>query len=171
MRKNLRQSIMKSLGRFLAIVAIIALGAGIFVGLNVTKTDMLATGQRFTNETNMFDLRLLSSYGWEAEHVEQVAALEGVADAEGMVSLDVLVNPDGQGDMVYRLHSIPERINKIVLTGGRMPQAPDECLAEGYHATDDILGMKIQVSDANEQDVTESVDTLIKKLTEAELLV
>ena len=161
MRKNLRQSIMKSLGRFLAIVAIIALGAGIFVGLNVTKTDMLATGQRFTNETNMFDLRLLSSYGWEAEHVEQVAALEGVADAEGMVSLDVLVNPDGQGDMVYRLHSIPERINKIVLTGGRMPQAPDECLAEGYHATDDILGMKIQVSDANEQDTIDSLSSSV----------
>ena len=157
MRKNLRQSIMKSLGRFLAIVAIIALGAGIFVGLNVTKTDMLATGQRFTDETNMFDVRLLSSYGWDAEHVEQVAALDGVADAEGMVSLDVLVNPGGQGDLVYRIHSIPQRINKIVLTGGRMPQAPDECLAEGYNATDDILGMKIEISDANEADTADSL--------------
>lgn len=157
MRKNLRQSIMKSLGRFLAIVAIIALGAGIFVGLNVTKTDMLATGQRFTDETNMFDLRLLSSYGWDPAHVEQVAALDTVADAEGMVSLDVLVNPGGQGDMVYRIHSIPERINKIVLTGGRMPEKPDECLAEGYHATDDILGMKIQVSEANEEETIDSL--------------
>jgi len=32
MRKNLRQSIVKSFGRYIAIVAIIALGAGLFVG-------------------------------------------------------------------------------------------------------------------------------------------
>ena len=33
MRKNLRQSIIKSIGRYLAITLIIALGAGLFVGL------------------------------------------------------------------------------------------------------------------------------------------
>ena len=33
MRKNLRQSILKSMGRYLAITMIIALGAGLFVGL------------------------------------------------------------------------------------------------------------------------------------------
>lgn len=156
MRKNLRQSVLKSLGRFLAIVAIIALGAGIFVGLNVTKTDMLATGQRFTTETNMFDLRLLSSYGWNRDQVEKVAAMEGIADAEGMMSLDALVSPGGGGEVVYRFHSIPERISTVVLTGGRMPKAPDECLAEGYHATDAILGKKITLSDNNSEDTLES---------------
>ena len=161
MRKNLRQAVVKSLGRFLAIVAIIALGAGIFVGLNVTKTDMLATGQRFTNETNMFDLRLLSSYGWDKDHVEKIAALEGVTDAEGMVSLDVLVDPGTGGEVVYRFHSIPERINRVVLTGGRMPQRPDECLAEGYHATDDILGRQIVVSHSNEDTTLESLTSRV----------
>ena len=37
MRKNLLQSILKSLGRYVAIVAIIALGASMFVGLLMTK--------------------------------------------------------------------------------------------------------------------------------------
>ena len=60
MQKNLTQSIKKSLGRYIAIVAIIALGAGLFMGLLMTKQDMVATGQRFMDRQNMFDLRLIS---------------------------------------------------------------------------------------------------------------
>ena len=44
MRKNLSQSIVKSFGRYLAIIMIIALGASMFVGLLMTKFDMVATG-------------------------------------------------------------------------------------------------------------------------------
>ena len=65
MRRNLRRSIWKSIGRYIAIAMIIALGTAIFVGLRSTKTDMVATGQVYTDEQNMFDLRLISSYGWE----------------------------------------------------------------------------------------------------------
>ena len=56
MRKNLYQSILKSRGRYIAISAIIALGAGLFVGLLMTKTDMVATGQEYTTQQNLFDL-------------------------------------------------------------------------------------------------------------------
>ena len=63
MRKNLRQSIVKSFGRYLAITLIIALGAGLFVGLLMTKTDMVATGQIFMDQQDMFDLRMISNYG------------------------------------------------------------------------------------------------------------
>ena len=65
MRRNLRRSIVKSLGRYIAIAMIIALGAGIFVGLRSTNMDMVATGQAYTDAQNMFDLRLLSTYGWD----------------------------------------------------------------------------------------------------------
>ena len=61
MRKNLTQSILKSFGRYIAIVMIIALGASMFVGLLMTKTDMVATGQKFMDELNMFDLRIMNS--------------------------------------------------------------------------------------------------------------
>ena len=55
MRRNLRNSIVRSLGRYIAIAAIIALGSGIFVGLLMTKSDMVATGQAFMDAQNMFD--------------------------------------------------------------------------------------------------------------------
>ena len=115
MRKNLTQSILKSLGRYIAIVAIIALGASLFVGLLMTKADMVETGQRFMDRQNMFDLRLISSYGWTDSSVDAASKLDGVVDAEGISYLDVIATHDTTGEAVYRFHSIPERINRASL--------------------------------------------------------
>ena len=108
MRRNLRQSIRKSLGRYIAIMAIIALGAGLFVGLLMTKSDMVATGQFYIDTQNMFDLRLVNSYGWNREQVEQVAEMEGVVDAEGVFYTDLIARwePDST-DKVFRFYTIP----------------------------------------------------------------
>lgn len=159
MRKNLYQTILKSLGRYLAIVAIIALGCGIFVGLRITKADMIATGQVYTDEQNMFDLRLISSYGWSLSDVERIAALEGIEQAEGVFTLDVFARLEDAGeDQVYRLYSMPENVSQVYLLGGRMPQAPNECLLDGQHQDDSILGTQITVSDTNEDASLESLN-------------
>lgn len=151
MGRNLRQSIKNSLGRYIAIVAIIALGASMFVGLLMTKTDMVATGQKFMDAQNMFDLRLLSSYGWNKEHVEQVAGMDGVMDAEGLIYVDVIARlGESEEDSVFRFHALPETVNRIALRGGRMPESPNECLADGFHADDSILGTTVTVSQTNE---------------------
>lgn len=160
MQKNTRRTIRRSLGRYIAIVAIIALGAGIFVGLVGTKTDMVATAQHYTDEQDMFDLRLLSTYGWSAEDVEAVQAMDGVADAEGSIFLDVIGGYDGADkEVVYRLHAIPERINKVYLLGGRMPQAADEILVDGSNADDSVLGKTFTISSGNEEATLESLTT------------
>ena len=86
MRRNLLRSIKNSIARYLAIVAIIALGAGMFVGLRTTKSDMIATGQQYMDEQNMFDLRLLNTYGWSLEDVQKVAALnERIKSAQRII--------------------------------------------------------------------------------------
>ena len=150
MRKNLTQSIRNSLGRYIAIVAIIALGSAIFVGLLMTKTDMIATGQKHMDENNMFDLRLLNSYGWNLEHLEAVKNFPGLESVEGVMYTDVIVNLDGGTDEhVYRFYAMPETVNRFTLWGGRMPENPGECLADGYHADESILGRTITVTDTN----------------------
>ena len=157
MRKNLTQSIIKSLGRYIAIVAIIALGAGIFVGLRTTKVDMIATGQQYLDRQNMFDLRLLNTYGWTQKEVDAIADLDLVEEAEGAVWVDAIVRGEAGGDsQVYRFHSIPERISQVYLLGGRMPSAPDECLVDGHMATDAVLGQQITLDRSNDEDTLES---------------
>ncbi len=158
MGRNLRQSIVKSLGRYIAIVLIIALGASLFIGLLMTKADMVATGQRFMDEQNMFDLRLMNSYGWEWEHLETVRQMEGIEAAEEVLYLDLIARMNGaEEDSVYRFLAIPEQINKVSLRGGRMPEASNECLIEGFHMNDKVLGRTVVIQGGNEEDSLEAI--------------
>lgn len=158
MRRNLRQSIVKSFGRYVAIAAIIALGAGLFMGLLMSKEDMVATGQKFIREQNMFDLRMVSNYGWSEKYVEAFSELDGVTDVEGLIYLDLIARTgDAETDSVYRFYSIPERVNKVALRGGRMPESAEECLADGYFCDDSILGKTVTISRINEEDSLEAL--------------
>lgn len=157
MGKNLSQTILRSITRYIAIVLIIALGAAIFVGLRTTKTDMIHTGQEFMDGSNMFDLRLLSSYGWSKENLEQIKAIDGVVDAEGVMSLDVLARFDGRDEAVYKLYDIPETVTKPLLQGGRMPENEYECLVDGARFGDDALGTQIVLSEKNDEDTLDSL--------------
>ncbi len=164
MRKNLRQSIVKSFGRYIAIVMIIALGAALFVGLLMTKSDMVATGQAFMDRVNMFDLRLMNSYGWSEEHLEAVSQMDGVVEAEAVRYLDLIARVgDAEEDAVYRFLSMPEKINRIEIRGGRMPQNKSECLVDGFHADDSILGKTVRIQESNDEDSLESVT--VRELT------
>lgn len=161
MRKNLRQSIFRSFGRYIALAAIIGLGTALFVGLLMTKSDMVATGQIFMDQQNMFDIRLISTYGWASEQVDEAAKLDGIAEAEGVFYTDMIAQfGEGADDAVYRLYALPERMNRIALRGGRMPQNSTECLVDGFHTDDSVLGTKITVSENNDED---DLEVLLEK--------
>ena len=158
MHKNLRQSIRNSLGRYIALALIICLGASLFMGLLITRQDMVFTGQRFLEAQNMFDLRMVSNYGWTEEYVEKFATLPGVEDAEGVFYLDLIARTeDMTEDSVYRFYAIPQRMNKVALRSGRMPENNRECLVEGFFTNDSILGKTLTVSSLNEEDALDSI--------------
>lgn len=158
MGKNLLRSIRGSLGRYIAIVAIIALGAGMFVGLLSTKSDMVATAQKYVDRQNMFHLNLLNTYGWTDRELDAISALEGIADAEGCITQDVIATfGDGEEEAVYRLHAIPETVDQVCLLGGRMPSQPDECLIDGSRANDSMLGEQFVLSDSNDRTALDNV--------------
>lgn len=161
MQKNLYQSIRNSLGRYIALALIICLGASLFMGLLITRQDMVFTGQRFMEEQNMFDLRMISNYGWTEEYVEKLSMLPGVKDAEGVFYLDLIARTEDMAeDSVFRFYAMPQRINKIALRSGRMPENDRECLVEGFFTNDSILGKTVTVSSLNDED---SLDTLRSK--------
>ena len=155
---NLRRTILKSLGRYIAIMLIIALGSSLFVGLLMTKTDMVLTGGDYMRQQNFFDLRFISTYGWTQEQVDAANQLPGVESAEGVLYLDLIAS-DGAGneDCVFRFHTLSDTMNRFSLRGGRMPEAANECLADGYVYDDSILGATVTVSDRNDADSLEDV--------------
>ena len=70
-RTTLRE-IRASLGRYLAIFAIIALGVGFFSGLKVSREAFLDAGNSFIADNNMFDFRLVSTLGLTGRGKEAV---------------------------------------------------------------------------------------------------
>ncbi|MBR4019874.1 MAG: ABC transporter permease, partial [Firmicutes bacterium] len=90
LKKSTFREIRNSLGRYLAILAIVALGVGFFAGLKVTQDAMVATTGNYLEEQNFFDYRVLSTLGLEKEDVETLASVDGVKSAEGSVSTDAL---------------------------------------------------------------------------------
>lgn len=156
MRRDLRRSIRKSAGRYLAILAIIALGSGFLVGLRSTKGDMMATAQTYIDKQALFDLRVLNTYGYTQEAVDVLGAQPGIGAAEGAISIDALLrSQDAEEDAAFRLLSLPSRINVPELQAGRMPQRPGECLADGYYYTQGDIGKTLTLSQANEADTLE----------------
>lgn len=158
MGANLRRTILKSIGRYIAIILIIALGSALFVGLVMTKTDMVLTGQDFMQKQNFFDLRFISTYGWSQEQVDALKELPGVESAEGVLYLDLVASdPAGGNDCVFRFHTLSDSMNRFDLRGGRMPEAANECLADGYIYNDSILGKTVTISELNDTDTLEDV--------------
>ncbi|MBR2048431.1 MAG: FtsX-like permease family protein [Oscillospiraceae bacterium] len=147
--RNLMQTIRRSLGRYIAIMAIVALGAGLFCGLRVTKVDMIATVQKYTDRQNMFDLQVMNSYGWTPESVEVLSGVPGIADAEGSISIDALMHFDEGDASPFKLISIPKKVNQVSLKAGRMPEADNECVIDGYFFGRNLIGQQIHVSREN----------------------
>ena len=156
MRRNLSQTIRHSLGRYIAIIAIVALGAGLFTGLKVTKVDMVATVQDYTDRQNMFDVQVMNSYGWTEDDVFRLSQLDGIAEVEGTISMDVLVHMGDNEDTVFKLMSVPQLLNRPALEHGRMPSAPDECVVEGYFFDKSVIGKTLYISAANSETTLEA---------------
>lgn len=136
----------------MAIFAIIALGVGFFAGLKVTRQDMVAAVSGYLEEHSFYDLRLISTLGFEQEDVEALAAAEGAEAVEGTVSFDVIYQTEDGSQAAIKLMQLPERINTVKLTAGRMPEKSNECVIDSELYGEGILGQTIYLPEDNEQD-------------------
>ncbi|NLI54849.1 MAG: FtsX-like permease family protein [Clostridiales bacterium] len=150
--KNSRREIGHTLGRFLAIFAIVALGVGTFAGLKVTQSAMVDTADQYLAQYRMYDDKLVSTLGLKDEDVAAFSAMDGVDTAEGAVSMDVLVTLDSGASYVLAAHSMTRDVNLLKLSSGRMPQANDECLGDARMLNTGMIGTHIRISDENDED-------------------
>ena len=149
--KLTKREIRSSLGRYLAIFAIIALGAGLFVGLRLSRPDFLETYNNYTNKTNFYDFRLVSTLGLTDEDLSEVKKLDGVKLAEGAVGADFLFNTADEDNLIMMAQSMPENVNQIKLKAGRMPEKANECLADPDMYSKDDIGSTIKLSKDNSE--------------------
>ena len=160
-RKNNRRELRHSLGRFLAIVAIVALGVGFFAGLKVAQPAMLRTGSQYVQKTELFDYRLVSTLGLTQEDADYFAGLDGVRAAEGARSVDLTAEFEDEG-MTLKALTLSDTVNRPSLTAGRMPERADECLADADRFTEADLGKTLTVQAASVNDAfTQTAFTIV----------
>ena len=82
------RSIKRTFSRFVSIIAIVALGSGLFCGLNAVGPDMINTADEYYRDYNLMDLRLQSYLGLYDEDLELVRAVEGVESVQGVKFVD-----------------------------------------------------------------------------------
>ncbi len=158
LKKTTLREIKGSLGRYLAIMLIVALGVGFFSGLKVTKEDMIATADDYVREYALYDFELFSSLGFDDESVRIIGDTGGIKSAEGSVTQDILVESSAGTDEVIKFMSMTKDVNRLCLKYGRLPEKPDECVVDADQLasaleTEDLAGAgELVLSGNNDED-------------------
>lgn len=143
---DILRTIKLSIGRFLAIAGICALGAGFFAGLQMTPGIMKFTETNYLNNTNMMDFKVVCSLGFSDDNIDDFRSLEDIDGVMPSRETDLLVNHK-ESQFVVRLHSLPkdacasestgqskiinddkDYMNRPILIKGEWPKNLNECL-------------------------------------------
>lgn len=155
MWKTTFREIRQSFGRYFAILAIVALGVGFFVGLMVMTPAMVRNGGRYLNGHDLYDLRLLSTLGFEKDSVDVFTGREDIKAVEGTVSSDFLAVDEAGRSRVLVAQTLLEVQNQVELKAGRLPEAADEIVVDSSLFSKDDIGRTIQVSDENPEETAD----------------
>lgn len=167
--KDTFREISNTLGRFLSIFAIVALGVGFFAGIKATAPDMKITADKYFDDYRLMDLQLISTMGFNKKDLEEIKKVEGIQGISPSYSIDAIIK-ERDNSRVVKLISIPmdkvgtkdeSYINRVNLVKGRYPEKSGECLVEsGSMTTESLpLGSTIKLSSGTDEDISESLKT------------
>ena len=161
MQKSLLKSSLReikgSFGRYIAIMAIVALGVGFFAGLLVSEEAMLTTGDQYLEKQGYYDYRLLSTIGFEADEVKAISEGQDVTAANGAYSVDAFVKDGDENEFVGRFHSITKDLNKPSVQAGRLPEKVGECVADDAYYDASDIGRVVTITKENDEDTRKAM--------------
>ena len=136
--KETLREIWKSRNRFFSILGIVALGVAFFVGVKVSCPDMKLTMEHYYEDTNLADMHLASTYGFNENDLKAIEAEAGIRGIMPAYSVDAFVDTGSRADTIVKVLSYDTKaqrdtnndINRPVLKEGRMPENPGECVVE-----------------------------------------
>ncbi|MDR7870859.1 MAG: FtsX-like permease family protein [Tissierellaceae bacterium] len=159
--KDALRDILKSKGRFFSILAIIVIGVAFFSGLKIAPQDMKYTADKYFDDYNLMDIRIVSNLGLTKDDLVEIKKLESIEDIKGSNSLDALTLLN-EKESVIRIHSYAsqDQINGMKLIEGRYPQKSNEVLAEaGKDLISNIpLNSKVNLYSGTDKDLSDDLE-------------
>lgn len=174
--RSFLRSIGQKPGRFLVLLAIVALGAGFYAGLRMTAPDMDRALDAYLDGTYASDIRVVSTLGLTDEDLDALRAVQGVRSLTGAQSVDAQVDLN-EATYTIRFHSLPsgaadstydgastviseqeDYLNRIVLDAGRWPSEVGECVIcadcvmDDPYGIGDVITLKQKLDTSSEDD-------------------
>ena len=139
--KDIFREIKISLGRFLSILCIVAIGVAFFAGIKASAPDMKNSADTYFDKYNVQDIQIYSTIGLTKKDVAAIKKIKGVKSVQPSFSMDTLSQIDST-QMVIKVisYGIDQKMNKIRVVEGRMPERENECLVEASSATNKLYG-------------------------------
>ena len=127
----IKRAIRSSIGRFLSIAAIVALGVGFLMGLLSGTPDMHASLDRLYQTACMSDLWIAGNLTEEELRTVQVLPCMEAVLPVCVTDLPAQVGDDSVTARVERRTlSGAQPVNRLTLVEGRMPASPEECVVQ-----------------------------------------
>lgn len=128
-RKDFIREITKNKGRFLSVFFIVLLGAAFFSGIRSAEGDMKVSADRYYDEVNYMDLKVLGTLGLTDDDLADIAKTDGVKAVYGGKTVEVL-HDIGESEQVVKLIALTDSVNEPRVVKGRMPEKEDEILVD-----------------------------------------
>lgn len=166
LNKDFIRDILKSKGRFLSIVAIVALGVAFFTGVKSSPIVMKASSDKYYDKYNLMDIRLISTLGLTDKDVDDIKNIKGVEGVYPTYSIDV-ISIYNSTEKVLKVHGLDlnklndkkNYINQLKLIKGRLPQKSGECVLEipKIKALNYPIGSEISLSSGKDDKLSKSL--------------
>ena len=150
------REIRNTFSRYLSILVLAALAVAFLSGLRTTAPDMQYTADKYYDRTHLMDGYVLSTLGITDEDLEALAAADGIEDVEGCRDLDAVAT-----DRIVNVRSMPERLNLLEVSEGRLPEGLDECVTENLL----MVKLGLQIGDKLELALTEDSEGDLENTT------
>ncbi len=129
--KNTLRSLHRTRGRFISILAIIAIGCAFFSGIKSSSGYMMDSAYKFVSGHNTADFRLRSTLGFSEDDVTALSESPDISDIYAGYSADLFITRNTENLIVSAYsYSADSDINIPEVMEGRLPESPDECVAD-----------------------------------------
>lgn len=164
--KNIAKEFKNSFGRFLAIMAIIALGVGFLIGISQATPDMKTSMSDYLKDNAAYDIDVKAAYGLTLADIDKISSAtddsgdEVVSAYMPAVTSSVMAGIDGANETAVNLIGIDfsvvtgdnasgDYLNHLTLEEGSWPSAADEVVVEraNNYFEEAEIGDKIVITD------------------------
>lgn len=124
--KDIKRTVTKGKKRFISIALIATLGVTMMCGLRAACVDLRYSADRFFDEQNLFDIRILSTLGLTEDDVKALEKLPEIELADGGYGENVYTLIDGVKKSVEVRNLSTKEMNQPFLLDGKFPERINE---------------------------------------------